>query len=189
MTSSIDIVIAKYKEDVSWANDLHIKHRVFIYDKSGDADTYIPLPNRLREAGTYLHHIIEHYDDLGEYTIFLQGNPFDHCKMAHHDFLNTLLNNPMELRHEHHWPIHHANGDGRPCHPGLQVEQMYMWLGYTEPRHQYKFRAGAQYMVSRDEIRKRDKEFYQRLYDYMQDRGGMDPWTIERLWVYIFNLY
>lgn len=185
----MDIVVAKFREDVSWTNELTNKHRVFIYDKSGEPSTpYIPLPNRLREAGTYLHHIVEHYDDLAEYTMFLQGNPFDHCHLPRPQFIETLLNNPLALREDGHWHIHHGHGDGRPQHPGLPVEQMYMWLGYTQPRHQYKFRAGAQYLVSRDEIHKRDKEFYQRLYDFMQDHGGMCPWTIERLWIYIFNL-
>ncbi|MGL1148113.1 hypothetical protein ACSTLH_00765, partial [Vibrio parahaemolyticus] len=37
------------------------------------------LPNVGREAHTWIHHIIERYETLSPYTLFLQGNPLDHC--------------------------------------------------------------------------------------------------------------
>ena len=38
----------------------------------------IALPNRGREAGTWLHHIVSNYDRLADRTVFMQGDPFDH---------------------------------------------------------------------------------------------------------------
>ena len=70
----LDIVIAKYKEDVSWSNQFKTS-RVIIYDKSGEDNGFVNLPNFGRESHTYLTHIINNYDNLPDYTCFLQGNP------------------------------------------------------------------------------------------------------------------
>lgn len=188
----VDVVVAKHREDVSWLGGL--PHRTYVYDKSGTptAEGYISLENKYREAGTYLHHIIQNFHDLGDFVIFLQGNPFDHTKLPRHEFLNRLGTNPLSLLDDGAWKIHTNNGNGRPDHfMDLPVDGMYMQLtGETSPLPAYRFRAGAQYMVSREKIHSRGIEFYQGLYDSMTDvmAEGMCPWTLERLWPIIFNL-
>ena len=74
----MNIVIARYQEDVSWSKEFS---NVIIYNKGEPLDQYyneIKLDNVGREAHTYFKHICDNYDNLDEYTIFLQGNPFDH---------------------------------------------------------------------------------------------------------------
>jgi hypothetical protein len=54
-----------------------------------DRTTVVPLPNVGREADTYLKHIISTYEDGeddADWTIFTQGDPFDHSP----DFLDLL---------------------------------------------------------------------------------------------------
>lgn len=46
-------------------------------DKSG-VDVPNALPNVGRETHTYLHHILTQYPQFPEYTVFLQGWPFEH---------------------------------------------------------------------------------------------------------------
>ena len=70
----IMMVVAKYKEDVSWARQGAIPY--VIYDKNKD------VPNMGRESETYLRHIIQNYDNLPDYTLFLQWKPFDHAKVT-----------------------------------------------------------------------------------------------------------
>jgi hypothetical protein len=84
-----ELVVAKYKEDLSWLNQIVATFpdtTVTVYDKSGTTPPTcwpgaLPLPNVGRESHTYLTHVIENYDNLADFTTFLQGNPLDHCTM------------------------------------------------------------------------------------------------------------
>jgi hypothetical protein len=75
------IVVARYNESIDWTKS----YNCIIYNKGDPIEntntTTIPLPNVGREGHTYLHHIINHYDNLSDYTMFLQGNPFDHTPL------------------------------------------------------------------------------------------------------------
>lgn len=82
---SVELVIARYREDVSWVEGLGLP--AVVYDKSGaplrpeqaaGPVAWTPLPNVGREAHTYLHHIVARYPDFADYMVFLQGDPFRH---------------------------------------------------------------------------------------------------------------
>lgn len=72
---AVEIVVARYREDVSWTADLGFP--VTVYDKSGEPGP-LALPNIGRESHTYLTHIVRRYAALAAYTVFIQGAPFDH---------------------------------------------------------------------------------------------------------------
>jgi hypothetical protein len=74
-TAAIEVVVAKYREDVSWTTRLGLP--TTIYDKSG-APGGLALPNIGRESHTYLTHIVGRYETLAGHTVFVQGAPFDH---------------------------------------------------------------------------------------------------------------
>ena len=77
-----DVVIAHYKEDLSWVDKMLPKNcRIFIYTKSNEKPNckrnYIHkyLKNNGREGNTYLYHIIENYNNkLNKNTLFLPGS-------------------------------------------------------------------------------------------------------------------
>src|SRR5581483_4550684 len=109
----IDVVVARYQEDVSWVDRLPSKCRVTIYNK-GASNTIVKtriadikhLPNVGREAHSYLYHILnvipfDPYPAL--HTVFCQGNPFDHCPefeaMLALDLPLNGLNNFVSLGH------------------------------------------------------------------------------------------
>jgi hypothetical protein len=77
------LVCARYNEDLNWLLPLKDKS-IIIYNKGEDnidifpENKIIKLPNLGREGGTYLHHIIQNYDNLSDYIIFTQANPVDH---------------------------------------------------------------------------------------------------------------
>lgn len=114
MSRRVDLVIARYKEDISWLHRVPQHIFLYIYNKN-QSNTIVPqkrfgrvvlahdhaapenlnvpersvvcnIPNIGREADTYLEHIINHYDDLADITIFCQGDPFPHSP----DFLDLL---------------------------------------------------------------------------------------------------
>lgn len=79
------VVIARYREDISWVRFLPFK--VWVYNKSRspllplwkrDNVTIMDLRNEGREGHTYLTHIIDHYDRLPSRITFLQADPFSH---------------------------------------------------------------------------------------------------------------
>jgi hypothetical protein len=87
----IDVVVARYMEDVQWLRDvlpMSSVSRVYLYNK-GPADVpqdilqhakthYYELENKGRESDTYLNHIVRCYDfNLGDRIVFVQGDPFD----------------------------------------------------------------------------------------------------------------
>ena len=85
MTSvpAMDLVVARYREDLRWLRRVPRAFRVHVYDKGGDLPDAIPLPNVGREAHTYLHHITTRYEELADLTVFVQGKPFDHVPDLH----------------------------------------------------------------------------------------------------------
>ena len=73
---SVRLVIAKYKEDVTWTNKIK-EHKITVYDKSDSPIiNSIKLPNIGRETHTFLHHIVENYNNLTDQIYFSQADPF-----------------------------------------------------------------------------------------------------------------
>lgn len=92
----ITLVVARYRENLDWLLEVDRNVRVVVYNKGpGIADSGIlnridrleSLPNRGREADTYLAHLQKgRHPDEGEWTVFSQGDPFPHSP----DFLALL---------------------------------------------------------------------------------------------------
>jgi hypothetical protein len=82
------IVIARYEEDISLARLMrhpYIRDFSVILNKGEPLDfdhpEVVSLPNEPifgRESDSYLHYIINNYDNLPDYVIFTQADPFDH---------------------------------------------------------------------------------------------------------------
>lgn len=69
----LDIVVARYNEDISWTNKYH--PNVIIYNKGIETiENSVSLSNVGRESHTYLYHITSNYDNLAERTVFVQGS-------------------------------------------------------------------------------------------------------------------
>lgn len=79
---SFTIVISHYNENRDWIQYLPSKN-IHMYSKGGveliGDYTISYLPNIGRESHTYLHYIIEHYDNLPDVVFFTQGCD-DHIK-------------------------------------------------------------------------------------------------------------
>ena len=73
------IVIARYNEDIEWSKKY--SSNVLIINKGDKIDgieNQIFYSNVGREGHSYYKYIVDNYDNLDDYIIFLQGNPFDH---------------------------------------------------------------------------------------------------------------
>jgi hypothetical protein len=82
-----EIVVAHYQEDVNWLNYIVRDYpdvKISLYNKDigcavdiHNAHNYY-LENVGGAAHTYLHHIIENYTALADFTIFCEGNAYDY---------------------------------------------------------------------------------------------------------------
>lgn len=88
----VDLVISAYRADLAWLFTM-AGCRMFVIDKGDDACPKIanrypfatPPPfecehllNRGKCDHTVSHFIVEHYDDLADWTVFSPDHPFDH---------------------------------------------------------------------------------------------------------------
>jgi len=72
----LEVVLAQYSEDLSWAKPY--ENIMTVYCKGGErcAPGSQRLTNVGREGHTFLHHIVENYDKLADWTVFSQaGEP------------------------------------------------------------------------------------------------------------------
>jgi hypothetical protein len=89
------LVVARYNEDLEWITGVPEHFHVIIYNKGGlieslsalrRADVIEERSNVGRESETYFAHMLAHGDSGREWTIFCQGDPFEHSP----DFLELL---------------------------------------------------------------------------------------------------
>lgn len=80
--SSFEVVVARYNEDLYWIAKEFPNEKITVYNKGEDNlklpdnCTIIKLPNIGRESHTYLYHIINNYNNLSDRVLFLQGTPY-----------------------------------------------------------------------------------------------------------------
>ena len=106
-TKAVELVVAAYDEDLSWLrmyaniSTVYVKGKLVYGDGLGPASTLVrTLPNVGRETHTYLHHIVENYNELADVTVFTQGmapmrgyqghrlgGGHMHCGVTLHDFI------------------------------------------------------------------------------------------------------
>ena len=229
------VIIAKYKEDISWLEEMDKSH-IYLYDKGftpissqlmqrihihrpntennsikGFAH-YEQRPNIGRESETYLYHIIKHYDNLPDFLILLQGNPFHHFK-TEEKIQSINLQQLIERS------INNKLIETSPMFARYAIEANYTWPGLKVPEYYSyifqgsiefsRFSPGCQYYLHKSKILSKPKAFWEKihkmlvneilyngvkvsiLYVHKEDipfyKNGMNPWTFERLAGYLFN--
>jgi len=182
------IIISRYNENIDWSKEFN---NVTIYNKGEkmNIENEILLENVGREGHTYFRYIYDNYENLEQNTVFLQGYPFDHSPNIIETlrrFTKTESDNkgfqPISER-EHDTTSHYCR-----LHPGIPMKSVYKSLFGNDDFKDLKFNSGAQFMVSRETIHKRSKEYYLniiKLLDY--DINPIEGYVIERLHRYIFS--
>jgi hypothetical protein len=207
------IVISRYNEDLSWVKSMQWgDSQVFIYNKGQKIDelfpslaTIINLNNVGRESHTYLHHIINNYDELPEKIIFTQAHPDDHVsenfKSDFFNFLNSsdefkyFSKNILEMKIDKDgveesgilngsfWKNKHSLGSCCVTVPFELIPQI--------ESKKWIFGTGAIFGVSRRSILKNSKEFYQMSLEILEKSSNLvnppEGHAFERSWYLIFN--
>jgi hypothetical protein len=187
----VAIVVARYTEDVEWTKQFP---NVTIYNKGPTLGNDYPnvvegLENVGREGHTYYKHIYDNYDNLDDYTIFLQGNPFDHSPNIIND-IHTYINSKELTIDFEFLTKNNYNCSLAGCYidPRLPIRRVYETLfGETKDNVEFIFGAGAQFIVSKHAILKKPKSFYLKIIEMLQtDINPFEGFVIERLHKVIF---
>lgn len=192
-SNKIQIVIARYNEDISWTKELS---NVLIYNKGEPIDTKChdsakisTLMNVGREGHTIYRHIYDNYENLEDYIVFLQGNPFDHSP--------NLVENIKKYYHtgvDFEWlseTIYETYVFDCPHHSGLPMRIVYNTVFQTNTldNEKLEFGSGAQFIVSKQRIHQRPKEFYLNIIQLLEySVNPIEGYVIERFHHAIFTL-
>ena len=203
MDLKLQIVIARYSENISWIT--LFKDITIIYNKGGYNDVLskfnvIQIPNVGRESHTYLYHIINNYDNLADRTVFFQGKIDDHNILPiedyfkKDDFIGKTTNLNMDklknkIDHIDKWKIDAQNGNMK-----LTEYTPYDWIvnivgiSLDENIKTSKIVWGANFSLSREIIHRKPKIFYENIIRYFEYHINQEiGHYMERAWYLIFN--
>jgi hypothetical protein len=186
----LEVVVSRYKEDIAWTSDIRKDAKITVYNKFFQESN--PLSNVGREPHTYLYHIINNYDNLEDYTAFLQGHPFDHdpdILSKINNFNITISDNIMFFGPMGMERMNACVCDQRHPH-GLPIYYFFdLLFGLKAGKYDhFNFFAGAQFVVHKNTIQNRPKKFYEFLMKFLSyDVHPIEGYIIERLWLYIMS--
>lgn len=174
------VIICHYKENLDWVSD--INHRYLIYNKNpNDFGKYdFDMENYGFDTIVYLKYIIDNYENLPDYVCFSQDNPFYHCPK----FIKKINNFKGDVSF---YPL--GVTYIRDVESILNKTKEYanqIGIDYLEP---IKFINSAQCIVSKELIRKRPKEIYEKIKNSLNTKQVITEinYYIEYLWPTILS--
>ncbi len=180
-----EVVVAKYREDISWTKLLRSK--VTVYDKSPEPiDGSITLPNVGREGHTYIFHILDRWDSLAEWTVFLQGWPWAHAKQDRSTI--TLIDQCRDMFRAINEAFLVFEEPACCFSHGIAASDLAIKAFARKLPPRTKFTPGACFLVHRDRIKAIDEVSWRRaLLALSQESDPLAGYGMERLWMWLFT--
>lgn len=195
MDNTICIVIARYNENLDWIKNIPAEFNKIVYNKGSPLPskyTSISLENVGREGHTYYKYIYDNYENLPNHVIFLQGYPFDHSP----NLINILKKYCAEANRPSGFEYisdHFVNCNLSGCRYNRKAPLIdtYEYLfGKRIENMPFRFAVGAQFIVSKQQILKRGRDFYLKIVDMLSySPNPIEGHVIERFQPLIFSDY
>ena len=181
--------------------DLFSDSKITIYDKSHTYENskwtnIVKLKNAGRETETYLSHIILNYDNLSEYTLFIQDDTNNHIPSISefYEITNKVINSKQQFHlfkstwREGGEPYIRTIIDGYYDIHTLpspdSIKKVCETFNINLPKS-YTTETCAFFIVHKDLILKRSKEFYSNLRSWSVEHE-QNLYVFEYLWKIIF---
>ncbi|KAJ8047244.1 hypothetical protein HOLleu_06198 [Holothuria leucospilota] len=200
-----EFVISHYNENLSWMKP--IAHYSHVYHKSNDSGPpfytfkWEKLPNVGREGHTYLHHIIQNYDNLADITVFLQGEgPYAQRGKCYDEAMtyvtqaksNVFCINKGELLnwgkigHNGKYLEAYKNGDMRRAN--VTLGDFYHTVFGCKPHKGIPHCLGGCFSGTKENIRKHSKGFYRKIMSFISNHVNPEEGHyLERTWYAIIS--
>lgn len=147
------------------------------------------IPNLVSNVGhdayTFFNHIINHYDDLDDVTIFLHSTPFHHYHGG--DFVEMLNEIDQAVDFDDYGQSMISDVNGEPtdrCPVGDIFSQLFPDVDVPES---FTFTSGSLFSVSRSAILRKSRDFYEQC-RRITEVEPLAPWAFERLYRTIFTI-
>lgn len=174
-----EVVIARYKEDISWIKDIKPHINIMLYNKHYDSGYgSVTLPNVGKAANTYLNHIVNNYDDLSYMTYFVTGDPFKNSPRII-DNINSKLDWEFDLFSYLCEQVATASKE----RIGVFYEQVFG----NKLVYDIHYGIGGQFLVKKEAIIRHPLEFYQGLLTLSLIEEYDTNELFECLWQHIFT--
>ena len=180
LKSNLNIVISWYNEDISWISRLKNDYNIIIYTKESQSEYDIPK-NKGQEASVYLKYIIDNYNNLPEYTLFLHAHEYS---PHHRGSIVDIIDNLVGIKTYYHNINDYKLGY---IMTNPLIEYIKEWYSeYLEPElgpmsdygdWTYGHQGCGQFIVHRNTIRHRSIEFYQNLYEWIMNTDHPNAWS------------
>lgn len=197
----LDVIIARYQEDLSWIEPINDLATVYIKDPNTPTKLLlykqpILLQNSIngREGDTYVKHILKHYPNFPDYTVFMQGRIDDHVasvddvlSMIRAVSSNKLIakNMPPYVGLAQMWDVVR---DFRDPHYNIPLrEAWFSFFAEPPPNNALKVNYSGCFMASREAILFHSKAFYERM-NYLLQVDHLWGHIFERLWGVVFDM-
>jgi hypothetical protein len=202
---NVHVVVARYKEDTSWTK--RVKYPCLVYDKENPENPYNVPVNKGHEASVYFKYIIDHYDKLPDYVVFVHG----HEKDWHHpgSIVDTI--NSFKFSDDEYTNINVTDvRNNLICNADKQfiikdyddnlvsndTNDMYEWWRenmeefFGPPRSSIKDTCCAQFVLPKSSILKHPLRFYQKQYNWLITTDIDNHYTgrfYEWVWKFVFS--
>lgn len=207
-------VIIRYNEDIEWAK--YLKYPAIIYNKGEEIISKHPVVN-LKNIGMYvasqLYHCVHNYDNLADWTFFVQGHPWDGMFEKYNELTGTkndvrefeyfYFSGPQDQQASMNYMQQQigATYDQPPNynqrHHGYFISYTHTWhewlkeidpnnkINWNEPVRFYK---NGHITLSKQSILSNPKEWYLKLLDYWKYDVPCLEWYAESSHNFIFNI-
>ena len=195
------LVISRYEENIDWIENVAVNFDEIIvynkgkssFNKKSEKIKEQKLPNIGRESHSFLHHIIQNYDNINKYAylVFSQSDPFDHCSR-----FMELVNNRDNYSSKPFYFIRESNDKFvfyyepiEITHPnGLPLVNFYYHIFCDEQIEKLPQSRNSLMIIPVKNIKFRSVDFYKHLLNFVnKSENPLEGYILERLWIPIFD--
>ena len=197
-TTKLLLCVSHFQENLMWLQTTNVPF-IVVSKTLQEQDKVLHIPvNRGNEVSSYLKYIVDYYEVLPEFTLFLHGHDTD----WHQYYSVAYIIQQLELRKGYENINNIVVDDlGDKIYLG-RLHELWDQLFLEElgpiPESGFHGKCCAQFVVHRDQIRNHPRQFYQRLYDFVvsdqQDDAAFGDgyhasmsYVMEIIWHYIFG--
>lgn len=192
-------IISRYNHDISYLPEYTDDY--VIYDRS-DKEPIAPNAYRVANTGTdiydKLNYIVDNYDNLPDVAVYTKANIFKYISKEEFDKIkdNKVFTPLLTQYHKTYLPVCWYENE-------MYCERNDYWYLYSHPakyaeeikgifnmhqREYNKFAPGSNYILTKEDIHKHPKEFYETLMSFLDwDVYPGDAQLLERNLYYLWS--